>query len=260
MKKIINIVGNQYGQWLVLSYIGKEKHAHKWQCRCSCGKELSVRGDNLRNGLSTSCRNCADNLKRKEMIGKVFGNLKVIKYAYSKNGELYWECECQCSCDKIKIAKGLSLRKGDTKSCGCLYGKHCITHGLSKNSIKYRKYLMNNPFRRLRARMSISINKALKRNKSAKNGKSIWNFLPYTLQELQQHLEKLWEPWMSWNNYGGRPGDKRKTWWIDHIIPQENFQYKSMNESNFLECWSLDNLRPLEKIENIKKGTKCNVV
>lgn len=52
-----------------------------------------------------------------------------------------------------------------------------------------------------------------------------------------------------WDNYG--------TYWnIDHIKPQSKLWYDSFECQNFLECWSLDNLRPLEVIKNMKKGNK----
>ena len=33
---------------------------------------------------------------------------------------------------------------------------------------------------------------------------------------LRNHLEKQFEPWMSWDNYG-------KWWHVDHIIPVTKF-------------------------------------
>jgi len=52
---------------------------------------------------------------------------------------------------------------------------------------------------------------------------------------------------MNWNNYGNY-------WAIDHIKPRSLFTYISPNDPEFKKCWSLDNLQPLEKIENIKKN------
>ena len=60
---------------------------------------------------------------------------------------------------------------------------------------------------------------------------------------------------MSWDNWGPYVKDN-KTWQIDHIIPQSKLVYTSMEDDNFKKCWALENLRPLESIENIKKGNK----
>jgi 5-methylcytosine-specific restriction endonuclease McrA len=42
----------------------------------------------------------------------------------------------------------------------------------------------------------------------------------------------------------------------DHIIPLSAFQYNSPMDPAFRTAWSLNNLRPLEASENIKKGNK----
>lgn len=47
-------VGKRFGLLTVTGYAGKEKGCHLWQCRCDCGKSLSVRQSNLQNG-QTSC-------------------------------------------------------------------------------------------------------------------------------------------------------------------------------------------------------------
>ncbi len=93
----------------------------------------------------------------------------------------------------------------------------------------------------------------LKSRLSGKDGLSTFrDILPYTLEELMQHLESRFESWMNWDNYGA----KRNYWVIDHIKPDSSFNYKSTNDKEFQECWALSNLQPLEFIENIKKGNK----
>ena len=42
-------------------------------------------------------------------------------------------------------------------------------------------------------------------------------------------------------------------WEIDHIIPLNLFNYESEQDEQFKICWSLANLRPLEKIANKKR-------
>lgn len=48
-------VGRRFGKLVVVSYAGKEKGCHLWQCRCDCGNEVTVRQSNLQDGGSTSC-------------------------------------------------------------------------------------------------------------------------------------------------------------------------------------------------------------
>ena len=89
---------------------------------------------------------------------------------------------------------------------------------------------------------------ALTRNNGSKLGNATFAYLPYTPEELKEHIEKQWEPWMSWENYG--------EWHIDHIYPQSKLPYDSMTHPNFLKCWALENLQPLEAKENMSKGNR----
>jgi hypothetical protein len=50
-----NITGALYGRWLVLGYEGRVGTNHNWLCRCDCGTQKVVQGNNLKSGKSTSC-------------------------------------------------------------------------------------------------------------------------------------------------------------------------------------------------------------
>lgn len=91
--------------------------------------------------------------------------------------------------------------------------------------------------------MANMIRKSLKRNKSGRHWETL---VPYTLEELKQHLEGLFQPGMSWNNYG--------KWHIDHKIPKSKFQFTNSEDKEFQECWALENLQPLWAEENWKKS------
>lgn len=82
-----------------------------------------------------------------------------------------------------------------------------------------------------------------------KNGYKWEGVVGYTLQDLYKHLERQFDEGMSWGNYG-------TYWWIDHIRPVSSFDYTSPQDKEFKDCWALENLRPMEKIANIKKGNK----
>lgn len=55
MTKKIDLVGQNFGRWVVLSYAGNDPRRKKWTCRCSCGTEKIVREDHLRGNVSKSC-------------------------------------------------------------------------------------------------------------------------------------------------------------------------------------------------------------
>ena len=129
---------------------------------------------------------------------------------------------------------------------------------INSNLLLRRK---NNPAYRLRCYMSSMIRDALKQNNSKKLGSCI-KFLDYSFKTLQNHIEKQFEPWMTWDNHGKYDpniwDDNDKTTWkwqIDHIVPQSDLPYISMEDNNFKKCWALDNLRPLNAKSNIIDGT-----
>ena len=126
-----------------------------------------------------------------------------------------------------------------------------------------KKRLRSNYIFKLRTTISKSIRKLLKTQKISKNNISILKYLPYSIEELKFHLEKQFESWMNWNNWGiyrlktwDDNNQSTWTWQIDHIIPQSKLIYSSMEDENFKKCWSLENLRPLSSKENLLKSNK----
>jgi hypothetical protein len=74
----------------------------------------------------------------------------------------------------------------------------------------------------------------------------------YTVADLKRHLEALFVDGMTWENMGG--------WHIDHKRPCASFSYTSPADPEFRECWSLENLQPLWKVDNLRKGSKFPAV
>ena len=118
-----------------------------------------------------------------------------------------------------------------------------------------------NPAYKLKQSVSTYINIMLKSNNSSKNGESCLKYLPYSLEKLKEHLESLFEPWMTWDNWGlynwqtWNDNDPATwTWHVDHITPQSDLPYTSMKDDNFTICWALENLRPLNAKQNISEG------
>ena len=98
--------------------------------------------------------------------------------------------------------------------------------------------------------MSTCIRISLKSKGLGKKRRHWESIVGYTLQDLKKHLEKLFLPGMSWENYG------RNGWHIDHIIPRSFFKFNSMEDVEFRYMWSLDNLQPLWKKDNFEKNDK----
>lgn len=121
-----------------------------------------------------------------------------------------------------------------------------------------RKRRKNDLSFKLRKAVSTSINNSMKRNGNVKNKQSCFDYLPYSKEELKAHLESQFEPWMTWDNHGKYDTNlwddndvNTWTWNVDHIIPQSNLPFVSMEDKNFKKCWALENLRPYSSKQNV---------
>lgn len=54
MPKRIDLTGRKFGLWTVVRYAGNRQ----WLCRCSCGLEKNVSGNDIRSGNSSGCVQC----------------------------------------------------------------------------------------------------------------------------------------------------------------------------------------------------------
>ena len=131
------------------------------------------------------------------------------------------------------------------------------------NTEKIKERLKNDPVFKIRKTISRMVNVALKKKNVTKSGKSITEYLTNSLQDIKIHIESLFEPWMNWQNQGtyvpeNWDDNDQSTfkWNLDHIIPQSDLPYTSMEDENFKKCWSLDNLRPLNAKQNVLDGIK----
>jgi hypothetical protein len=71
-------------------------------------------------------------MRKLSLVGKHFGRLIVLKLQPSNScGDSMWLCKCHCG--EHKTVRGMSLKLGATKSCGCLRvelsRKHQLKHG-----------------------------------------------------------------------------------------------------------------------------------
>lgn len=79
---------------------------------------------------------------RKNLVGMRFGKLKVVEQVEDytlKTGANYAKWLCKCDCGNKKKIMGHSLKRGDTKSCGCLqselFKKMTTVHSLVSNPL-----------------------------------------------------------------------------------------------------------------------------
>ena len=89
----------------------------------------------------------------------------------------------------------------------------------------------------------------LKKQKITKRERTL-DYVGCSFEDLKNHLEKQFQPGMSWEN--------RVEWHIDHIVPVnyfiKNFDFTDINVQK--KCFHYTNLRPLWKSDNLSKGSK----
>lgn len=131
MSKMIDLTNQRFGKLVAIKPQPKDKaikdRSVKWLCKCDCGNFVIVSGSNLRSGHTQSC-GCLQKEKASQTrvineIGNKYGKLLVIQEGKgytspSGSNRKTWICQCDCG-NTIEVV-GTSLRKGLTKSCGCL--------------------------------------------------------------------------------------------------------------------------------------------
>lgn len=128
MAELKNLIGQKFGKLTVVGRAENDKNGRaKWICKCDCGNpdEIIIRSQHLIRGDTTSCG--CEKLKRKNLIGQVFGKLTVVSSAedkITKRGTRIQMWNCVCECGNNTIVDSYSLTSGHTKSCGCLQGEH----------------------------------------------------------------------------------------------------------------------------------------
>ena len=186
--------------------------------KCKKRKSLSsfYKNKRTKSGLYSACIDCHNSL-------------------YRENKRLYMR-------RYIKTERGKKLRLE--------YSQHYTRTLKYKENRKkvLRKYMKKKRKKdlgfRLGGNMATILSISLKGKKAGRKWQDI---VGYTLEDLVAHLEKQFDDKMCWENYGSY-------WHIDHIKPQSLFNFTTAEDQEFIDCWKLSNLQPLEKVANLKKS------
>lgn len=181
-------------------------------------------------------------------------------WAHHEEGIIHKRTCSKCSETKPYYMFYLSWKKNTSgRSAQCVQCKK------QSRPTKKTKRKDQTPEQKLKRIFGISIKRHLSRIKktyvSDLTQGYIWQKLEencgYNEKKLVEHIESQFTPEMNWDNYGQLgttiPLDQF-CWNIDHIKPKNSFYYESLNDEEFIKCWSLDNLRPLDARENSRKG------
>ena len=237
----------------------KELIDGEWMKICSC-KECDLTGQyqpigsfhnkrHSKDGLASQCKACV-NKHKKAYHKKPEVKKRVAEYHkkwYAKNRERQREYRKQYNSSEQGRRKRKEYQqkwKADNKENIKNYRSH---YRQTKQYKENRKRWRSQPHIRCMLSVSECVRQAIRKTGGQKGGKT-FEALPYTPQELREHIENQFDEKMNWDNYGDY-------WQIDHIIPQAALPYRSLEDKNFQKCWALENLRPLEVTENIRKGS-----
>lgn len=131
-----------------------------------------------------------------------------VRKCWAQERILYWKCICDCG--KEKKVRDLSLRRDESKSCGCFQLEISVTHGVSKSST-YKSWEM------MRQRC---LNKNYDRY-SDYGGRGI----------------KICDRWLDFNNFLNDMGEKPAGLSLDRIDVNGNYEpsnckWSTMKEQN----------------------------
>jgi len=110
---------------------------------------------------------------------------------------------------------------------------------------KYRRN--TNPNYRVTINLRNRISGVIRRYNTTRVDHSL-KIIGCTISELKAHLESLFKPGMTWENYG------LHGWHIDHIRPCASFDL--IDPAQQRACFHWTNLQPLWAEENYRKGAK----
>lgn len=222
------------------------------RCR-KCGQEkdesLFMKDRRLNGGIASRCKECAAKSAKQWYHANTEKVKETWKKSYPAKREKIMERVkkwCQTNKDKRFAIHRRWYEKNKEDKKIKDRERRILLHD------HYRKLQNLNAKRRRREdvkyHLSCRVSRAMHGSLSggAKAGRRWDEISGYSVEDLKKHLEKQFLPGMTWENYG--------QWQIDHIIPISAFNYKTPDDLDFKRCWSLNNLRPLWREDNLRKS------
>lgn len=114
----LSIIGKTFNELKVIECTDKRNGQNRILYRCEClrcgGEKLATKA-NLKRGEIKNC-GCKRHEPKNNLVGKIYGNLKVKNYKVVNN-KLMYECECLL-CGKTTDVMPGDLVSGKKKTCG----------------------------------------------------------------------------------------------------------------------------------------------
>ncbi len=203
---------------------------HKGSCRCKKCRSADGREDYLKD---------PEKYKKRTMLWKK-ENQEIVKQMTTS-----WQSRNPGKCRDARKKWYGKNKEHHNEVTACWW---------KSNREKAREYYkrrdqkeMSTPRGRLNNRMACRVRQSLKGEKGGRKWEEI---VGYTVADLREHLERLFTDGMTWENMS--------EWHIDHKIPISVFNFTKVTDIDFRKCWSLKNLQPLWKHDNIKKSNRLD--
>lgn len=142
-----NLIGQRFGRLIVEKKVPSKSNRARWLCKCDCGQYKEVDGNHLKRNEILSCgcyhkeivANYNTNQKLVDLTNQKFGKLTVLYRGDNIGEQPTWICRCDCGTITHPIM-GTNLRRGITKSCGCLVsqGELKIRELFNQYNIKFK--------------------------------------------------------------------------------------------------------------------------
>jgi 5-methylcytosine-specific restriction endonuclease McrA len=230
-----------------------------------CGKELLLDRFNKKKsgsmGRSAECRDCA-HIRAAEFRKNNPDKIKAgkVKYYQENKGEvktkaLEWHRNNPEKTREIS-ARWYQRNKDKVRVYGAKYyeeNKEAVNAYTAKwwknnpmrNAEYKRRYRIKFPEYRILENVRSLIYQTLRNNIKSGHTEEL---LGCSVEELYAYLESLFQPGMTWDNWG------RGGWQIDHIIPLDYFDFSDPEQQK--RAWHYTNLQPLWAIDNLRKSNK----
>jgi hypothetical protein len=202
--------------------------------KCKIEKEFTLFHKSSRNkcGYRSQCISCENEYKEanKDKLKEYFKNRV---YDSSVKKEYYL-------LNKESILISRKEYYQNNKESKLEYQKEYNKNNKENRNLYLNERRKNDPLFKLITNVRNLIYNSFYYNGYSKNSKTE-ELLGCSFEELKQHLESKFEPWMDWNNRVLYNGELNYGWDIDHIIP-----LSSVNEENdIIKLNHYTNLQPL---------------
>jgi hypothetical protein len=207
--------------------------------KCKIEKEFTLFHKSSRNkcGYRSQCISCGNEYK-------ILNKDKQKEYFKNRNNSKKEELKVKASeyylINKERIISKSKEYYDNNKESKLEYQKEYQKNNKDKRNSYLIERRQNDPLFKLITNVRNLIYNSFYYNGYSKNSKTE-ELLGCSFEELKQHLESKFEPWMTWDNRGLYNGELNYGWDIDHVIP-----LSSVNEEiDIIKLNHYTNLQPL---------------